>query len=88
MNPVNEEELNELAEFIPPTAHERVAVILNMEGETVKNLQGEHRDNMHGISLGILRKWRNANHQNGNKVVSFINFSLSYMNCQNNLCQS
>ncbi len=88
MNPITEQELNELAEFIPPNSHERVAARLDIEGEMVANLRAEHRDNMHGVSLGILRKWRNANHQNGNRVVGFINFSLSYMNYQNNLCQS
>ena len=88
MNPISEEELNELAEFIPPPAHEKVAAILKMEGEVVANLRGEHRDNMHGVSLGILRKWRNVNHQKGNRVVSLLNFFVSYMSSQNNPCQS
>ncbi len=88
MNPVTEVELSDLANYIPPNAQERIALILGMEGETVENLRGEHRDNIHGISLGILRKWKNAHHQKGNKVVSFIIFSLSYMISQNNLCQS
>ena len=78
MKRVSEAELSELAEYIPPKAQERLALILGMEGEVVANLRGEHRDNMHGISLGILKKWRNAHHQPGNRVVSFINSSLSY----------
>ncbi len=79
MNPITEVELSDLAQYIPPNAQERITLILGMEANIVANLRGEHRDNMHGVSLGILRKWRNANHQKGNRVVSFINFSLSYM---------
>ncbi len=78
MNPVTDLELSDLANYIPPNAQERIALILGMGGEVVPNLKGEHRDNMHGISLGILKKWRNAHHQPGNRVVSFIIFSLSY----------
>ncbi len=48
MNPVNEEELSQLAECIVPSAQERVALILGMEGEVVANLRGQHRENIHG----------------------------------------
>ncbi len=70
MKPVTEKELSELAEYIPPNAQERIALILGMEGEVVANLRGEHRENMHGISLGILKRWTNINHEPGNRVVS------------------
>ena len=63
MEPVTEEELSALADFIPPKAQERIALILGMEGEVVANLRGEHRENMHGISLGILKRWSNIHHQ-------------------------
>ncbi len=74
MKPVTEAELSELAEIIPPKAQERIALILGMEGEVVANLRGEHRENIHGISLGILKRWRNNHHEPGNRVVR----NLSY----------
>ncbi len=72
MKPVNEEELSQLAECIVPSAQERVALILGMEGEVVANLRGQHRENIHGISLAILRRYTNKHHQHGNRIVSYI----------------
>ncbi len=78
MEPVTELELSTLAEIIPPNAQERIALLLGMEGEVVPNLRGEHRENIHGISLGILRRWANKHYKPGNRVVSEIhpNFLL------------
>ncbi len=70
MDPVTDTELSELADYMPPKSHERIALILGMGREVVPNLRGEHRDNMHGISLGLLKKWTNIHHQPGNRVVS------------------
>ncbi len=70
MEPVNEKELSELAECITPSAQERIALILGMDGDVVANLRGEHRENIHGISLGVFKRWRNIHHQPGNKIVS------------------
>ncbi len=71
MDPVTDTELSELAEYIPPNTQERIALILQMGREVVQNLRGEHRENTHGVSLGILKKWTNRHHDPGNKVVSF-----------------
>ncbi len=73
MEPLTEAELSTLADYIPPKAQERVALILGMDGEVVLNLRGEHRDNIHGISLAILRRWTKMNYQPGNRVVSYFN---------------
>ncbi len=72
MNPITEEELSQLAECIVPSAQERVALILGMEGEVVANLRGQHRENVHGTSLAILRRYTNKHHQPGNRIVSYI----------------
>ncbi len=79
MEPLTEKELSELAEYLPPHAHERIAIILGMGREVVPNLRGEHRENMHGISLGLLKKWTNKYHQSGNRVVSYIVISLYWL---------
>ncbi len=70
MEPISEEEMSELADCITPLIQERIALLLGMEGEVVANLRGEHRENVHGVSLGILKRWRNKNHQPGNRIVS------------------
>ncbi len=79
MEPLTEKELSELADYFPPHAHERIALILDLEGEVVANLLGQHRDNMHSVSLGILRRWKNINHEPGNRVVSNIVISLNWL---------
>ncbi len=70
LKPVTAAELCELAEYIPANSQERIALILGMDTQVVPNMRGTHRDNMHGICLGILNKWKNKNFQPGNRLVS------------------
>ncbi len=70
MDPVTDAELSDMAEHVTPTAHERIATILGMDLDVVANLRGAYREDMHGISLGILKMWCNIHHKPGNRIVS------------------
>ncbi len=81
MKPVTEAELSELADYIPPNIQERIAIILGTKTEVVTNLRGRHRENIHGISLGILKTWSNKHHEPGNRIVRIINIAIINLMC-------
>ncbi len=70
IQPLEEQELVEFAEYISYEYQERIAVMLGFDLNKVDTLRCKHREHITGVTLDLLIDWLRCNPQKSNRCVS------------------